>query len=145
MTKTLEIKRVSSDADMHLALTLRNKVFVQEQKIDASIEIDGKDDKAIHILALLNDHVVATARLNCENNTGIIARVAVEQQYRGQGLGQKLVKALEDIAMEESLEILMLEPHAYLESFYSSLGFTVIPGAHTKVNEHELICMQKLI
>ena len=145
MTISIVIKPVESNEQLKLALSIRNKVFVKEQGIDIDIEKDGKDEAAIHVLAFVDGNPVATARLCTSNDEGTIARVAVETEYRGCGIGPQLVQALEDIALSKNLRSLTLEPHVHLETFYSELGYETIPGVGIKVNEHELITMRKML
>jgi predicted GNAT family N-acyltransferase len=142
-----EIRRPASRAELEVALEIRRRVFVDEQKIPADIESDGKDSDAVHLVALEGDRVVATARLRREGaeGDGVIARVAVLPEYRGRSLGTELVRRLEREAAAAGLERLVLYPHAYLERFYSKLGYRTIPGSDVIVAGHPLIAMEKSV
>ena len=104
-----------------LLLTVRYAVFVEEQGIPASIEIDVDDEAAIHRLAIdAAGRPIGTARLLPD---GQIGRVAVLREHRRKRVGSKLVKALIQDATHHGYKQVML--HAQLRSleFYEQLGF----------------------
>jgi predicted GNAT family N-acyltransferase len=138
-----EVKRVRKPAELEQALTLRNEIFVQEQGIPAELDDDGLDDRAEHVLVLIDGRPVATGRLVVgKDGAGVLARIAVRSEIRGQGLGKLVVRELERIARERGARTLTLHPHSYLERFYSDLGYATIPGTDS-VGGHELITMSK--
>lgn len=71
------------------ALSIRETVFINEQNVDKSEEIDALENQCIHVVAYKNLIPVATARLHPkDDNVGKIQRVAVLKEFRG----KKLVK-----------------------------------------------------
>ena len=127
------------------AREIRLEVFVEEQGIPAHLDPDGRDDSAFHVLCYKGDSVVATGRLVAdEDGQGVLARIAVRSAYRGFGLGRRVVQKLESVAAEKGLAQLSLQPHAYLEEFYASLGYHTVPGEEM-VGAHALITMEKSI
>ncbi len=109
------------DTHRNLLLSVRYAVFVEEQGIPASIEVDDADASAIHRLALNQDgSPIGTARLS---PNGQIGRVAVLQDYRRSGIGSKLMTALIQDAQTHGYRQVTL--HAQLRSveFYEQLGF----------------------
>jgi predicted GNAT family N-acyltransferase len=138
-----EVKRVRTKAELEQARILRREIFVREQGIPAELDDDGLDDVADHVLVLIGGRAVATGRLVVEDDrSGLLARIAVRSEIRGQGLGKLVVRELERIAHERRLHTLTLHPHRYLERFYGDLGYATIPGTGT-VGGHELITMRK--
>jgi len=67
------------------AHALRTAVFVQEQGIDAAMEVDGRDDSAVHAVAFNRLGLpIATGRLlRGREGEGVIGRMAVDRAVRG--------------------------------------------------------------
>ncbi len=143
MSDRIELRIVSRTEELAAALEIRRRVFVEEQRIPAELDRDGRDDGAVHVLALDGDRPAATGRLVLTpSGEGVLARIAVLPDYRGGGLGRRIVEALEAEARRRGLAALSLEPHRYLERFYSELGYETVEGTSI-VGEHELIHMAK--
>lgn len=96
------------------------QVLQTEQGFPHDVNIDGLDAAAMHILILNDDVPVATARLTVSaEGEGKIARIAVLPSHRGRGLGKRLILSLESIARHRGLHSLYIEPHAYLDRFFT--------------------------
>lgn len=155
---------------MELCKSLRQAIFVQEQKVPEEAEVDGKDDQAFHIVCYAPDNantsgessssLVATGRVlivpasngtaSCNDSPtlAILGRIAVRADHRGKGIGRRIVQELERIARSEGAMQASLTPHHYLERFYASLGYTKSPTqGHDQliwINEYcQLISMEK--
>ena len=126
------------------AILLRQKVFVEEQGIPINKEIDGKDEQSTHVIALNKNEVVGTGRLTIENKVGILSRIAIEREYRGLGLGKKIIVLLEQEAKNKEVKLFTLTPHKHLVPFYASLGYLEY-GIPVKVGEHILMKMRKSV
>ena len=144
MKNEITFRIAQTDNEIEEAINLRKKVFVEEQNIPLHLEIDGKDKESIHTLATINNEVIGTGRLTIEDKHGILSRIAIDKNYRGLGLGGKIVNRLEEEAIKQKLISLTLKPHIYLEKFYRVLGY-VKYGETEKVGEHELINMKKML
>jgi predicted GNAT family N-acyltransferase len=129
-----------------LVQKMRRKIFGEEQGIPQEMDFDGMDEKSIHVLLYVNENSepIASGRLTIEENLGMLSRIAVVPEYRGTGVGKRIVRELEKVAKEKSVRKLSLDPHAYLEKFYSDLGYKKILGLKQVVN-HQLITMTKNI
>lgn len=100
---------------------LRREVFVLEQAVPESLEMDGRDEECVHALAEdLAGMVIGTARLLPE---GRIGRVAVRQDWRGRGVGAALMRALMEAADSRGLPVLELHAQSWTVAFYEKLGF----------------------
>ncbi|MBM7456843.1 hypothetical protein HNR62_002745 [Oceanisphaera litoralis] len=100
---------------------IRAEVFIREQHIDPELEFDGLDGAAIHVLVVANGEYVGTGRLL---NDGHIGRIAILRDYRGQGLGAKVVRALVDEATRRGYPRVYLGAQTHAVDFYAKLGFT---------------------
>lgn len=144
--KSIDIKIVANESDMRAAFTIRSAVFTDEQKIPATLDIDGKDENAVNILALIDNKAIGTGRLFPVNDKlGEIARIAVIEEYRGAGIARLIIQKLEVLAKEKALNEITLWPHERLRLFYESLGFEVIPHQRQVVAGYPLIKMHKII
>ena len=124
---------------------IRNEVFVQEQGIPSELDIDGKDDHSYYALAYTNNQTIGAARLSLiANRRAVLARVAVQKEFRGFGVASKIVKA--SLLQAEKLNIKKVDiyPHEYLRDFYESFGFKYIERSEVVAN-HQLIKMEKTL
>lgn len=116
-------------AELYAILQLRSEVFVVEQDCVYQ-DVDGKDQKAIHVIGFKNDAVVAYTRIFKAGNyfnEASIGRVVVSPKTRKDGYGVEIMKAsiqaVEDKYNETAIRI---SAQKYLLKFYTSLGFTVV-------------------
>jgi len=77
---------------------------------------------AFQLVVYAQDQAIATARL-LENNS--IGRVAVLQQYRGEGIGKLLMQHIIQVAKQQNRAFLQLSAQVYATRFYENLGFQV--------------------
>jgi len=107
------------------AVKIRNQVFVKEQNVPLSIEIDGNEAYAIHfVLYDDNKTPLATVRLLPINDEIVkVQRMAVLKDYRGKGLGKILLKGAEDFAKEHDFKEITLGAQWQVRNFYQEMGF----------------------
>jgi ElaA protein len=81
--------------ELYMILQLRSEVFVVEQNCVYQ-DIDGKDEKALHILGIINGELVAYTRCFKPGDyfeQASIGRVIVKENYRKFGYGHEIMKA----------------------------------------------------
>mgnify|MGYP001612847620 FL=1 len=103
---------------------LRYNVFVREQK-SIYDEHDGKDFQAKHLFVEEGDGIIAYARI-CREQEGIVSigRIVVDQRYRKQKLGEKIVgSAIEQTRLMPGVKKINIGAQLYLQKFYESFGF----------------------
>lgn len=109
------------------SIAIRAEVFIEEQKVDPSLEIDELEDQTLHIVGYEDDKAVCTARLlKKDDNSVKVQRVAVLSTYRKRGIGRQLLDFIEETAknnLNGSRLILDSQDHAI--SFYEKEGYTV--------------------
>lgn len=120
VNQAIEARTLSTDEFTHLAVPLRQAVFVKEQHIDPAIEWDGKDEACTHYGAWLNDRFVATARVS---PSGKLGRMAVDKSVRRRGIGRVLVTAIVQAETAKHTPEIFLHAQADAIPFYHSLGF----------------------
>jgi len=122
---TKSFKELTNE-ELYSILQLRAEVFVVEQDCVYQ-DLDGKDQKAIHVLGTKNNEMVAYTRIFKAGDyfkEASIGRVVVKQSERKYGLGQEIMNASIKIIKEQLNEnIIYLSAQTYLKKFYNSLGF----------------------
>jgi ElaA protein len=120
----IAIKQVSSENERQAAFSIRETVFVDEQKVDLPLEFDGLDDDAEHLLAELNRKPAGTLRLRrVDDETGKIERVAVLKEARGRAIGAALMKAAVAKLRDDGVRRAKLHAQTHALEFYAKLGF----------------------
>ncbi|MBM7557618.1 GNAT family N-acetyltransferase [Halanaerobacter jeridensis] len=101
-------------------------MFVEGQGVPADLEIDDKEDKAIHFLARNNKELVATCRLRIINNYAKLERMAVKSDYRKQGVGSLLIDRVEKFAKKKNLKEIKLHAQVKARSFYQKNNYELV-------------------
>ncbi|MBD0379256.1 GNAT family N-acetyltransferase [Paenibacillus sedimenti] len=126
----METIRVTTSEELQACFQVRLKVFVEEQQVPEELEMDEKDESPAachHFLIVDEGQPVATARWYFyQDKTAKFQRVAVLKEYRGKGLGKKLIVEMEKQARELNAESAILDAQCQAEGFYSQLGYRVI-------------------
>lgn len=119
----LEIFRVKSEESLFSEIrAIRTKVFVEEQGVDLNREYDEFEKEAVHYLLKYNNENVGAARIR-NTSLGIkLERFAILKEYRGKGLGKKLVEeVLFDINISDNT--VYLHAQVQVVDFYANLNF----------------------
>jgi predicted GNAT family N-acyltransferase len=117
-------KFTTKDQGYSDALEVRRNVFVREQQIDESEEIDEFESSATHfVLYDENRKPVGASRLREVNGEGKVERVCILSSHRKKGLGEELMKAMEETAKDQSFPALILYAQIQAEDFYKKLGY----------------------
>jgi predicted GNAT family N-acyltransferase len=107
---------------MPLARPIREKVFIEEQKVPRELEWDEWDERCDHVVAYdAQGLAIGTARLA---PGGKLGRMAVLRDRRGLGVGAALLDALLGRARERSLARVTLHAQTHAAGFYRRFGFS---------------------
>lgn len=119
---------VRSAAQIVLAYAIRRRVFIEEQRIDETLERDVDDLCAIHVLAMRDAQAVGCGRM-IESAAGAkIGRMAVLPEYRGRGIGRQVLDYLVAAARERGARLAYLHAQVPVEGFYLKYGFRPVGG-----------------
>ena len=110
--------------ELYELLRVRSEVFVVEQNCVYQ-DLDGDDQKAIHLWLTLKGKTVALARV-CPAETHMteisIGRVITTE--RGKGYGKEILLHAIDAASEHfGATLIDIEAQEYAKGFYESVGF----------------------
>ena len=112
--------------ELYQLLQLRAEVFVVEQDCVYQ-DIDGKDEKALHVLGFENDSLVAYTRIfppGIYFSEAAIGRVVVRNSSRKNKFGHEIMKAsIKAIKERFETTTIKLSAQTYLTKFYESHGF----------------------
>lgn len=129
------VNKVSSAEDMKTCLDIRAIVFVIGQNVPEKEEIDGKDHDSDHYLLTIDSVPVGVARVRYIDDFAKIERVAILNDYQGQGLGIQLMRAiLSDLKHSKGITMAKLSAQTYAIPFYEKLGFNVYSEEYMDAN-----------
>lgn len=107
--------------DQNAIRSVRHRVFIDEQRIPESLEWDGQDGAATHVLAVDGSGTpVGTGRLL---EDGRIGRMAVLPGARRRGIGRAMLGNLIRLARSRGIEQIYLDAQVSVLDFYRQAGF----------------------
>ncbi|MGC1205322.1 MAG: GNAT family N-acetyltransferase [Flavobacteriaceae bacterium] len=119
--------------ELYDILQLRSEVFVVEQNCVYQ-DLDGKDEKSLHVLGLKNDKIVAYTRIFKPGDyfkEASIGRVVVVKNERQHKYGYDIMKASIDVIKNQFNEtVIKISAQCYLKNFYTNLGFKKVGEAY---------------
>lgn len=133
-----EVRIVAADDErFEDALSVRYRVFVDEQGVDPDIEVDDHEEVSTHFVAYDEADPVGVARLRAydpdeyddiptaehDESVAKIERMAVLRSHRGQGVGRAILEHVEEHAREVGFERARLHGQVRSAGFYESLGY----------------------
>ncbi|MDD7885975.1 GNAT family N-acetyltransferase [Flavivirga sp. 57AJ16] len=123
--------------ELYHLLQLRSEVFVVEQDCVYQ-DIDGKDQKALHVLGFKKAELVAYTRIFKPGDyfkEPSIGRVVVVKKERAYKYGYDIMKAsIKAITERFNTSLIKISAQVYLTKFYTNLGFTAIGEEYLEDN-----------
>ncbi len=121
----MKIEIVKWIDEYELLTMIREKVFIEEQKVTSQLEWDGMDKDAIHFLAFKDKKGVGCARAFVIQNRMQLGRMAVLREYRGEGIGSALIETAMTLAKLNQLSGIYISAQCHAIDFYKKFGFEV--------------------
>ncbi len=116
-------------SQLYEILQLRSEVFVVEQDCVYQ-DIDFKDQKALHVIGLKRDKVIAYTRIFKPKDYFLeasIGRVVVKKTERKFNFGHQIIEAsISAISTNFKETTIKISAQTYLKKFYESHGFKKI-------------------
>ena len=86
-----------ADGGLQAAFAVRLEVFCREQGYSPDMELDGQDKDAWHLILWEGEEPAATGRVYWKGpDTVGLGRIAVRKPWRGQGMGRRVLLAMEE-------------------------------------------------
>ena len=120
---SIEVRRISGDAELAAALDLRDRVFCVEQGVPKREEIDGRDGDALHLVAVRDGRVLGTCRLLFVDRTVQFSRLAVDAAARREGIATQLLREADREARAGGARRIVLHAQTYARELYSREGY----------------------
>jgi ElaA protein len=115
------------ETDFAGAIAVRQRVFCLEQGVPHEDELDGRDEEALHVVAVEANsaRILGTLRLLFEGHTAKVGRVAVDADARRRGVASKMLELALDGARAHGCTAARLAAQVQATELYASVGFLV--------------------
>lgn len=143
-SQAFEIRRIRTRQELAAAMSLRYEVFCKEQGVPRSEERDGRDNDALHLIAVRDDHVIGTCRLVFVGQTVQFSRLAVATSARRQGIATALLAATDRETLAAGARRIVLHAQTYAKPLYDQTGYRVRGQEFTEAGIRH-VAMEKLL
>ncbi|TAK64452.1 MAG: GNAT family N-acetyltransferase [Dehalococcoidia bacterium] len=116
------------------AFAVRVAVFVDEQGIPRSEELDELDATAVHCVAYDGGVPIGAGRLLHGDGYAKIGRMAVLAAHRGVGVGGMVLQALEREGVVRGSRHFKLSAQVTARAFYERHGYTAVGDVYDEVD-----------
>jgi predicted GNAT family N-acyltransferase len=129
------VRLVAWEQARETLMSIRTRVFVEEQGVPSELERDAWDPLCTHALAADGaGRAIGTGRLLPD---GHIGRMAVLASERGRGVGSAVLVTLMQVARERAMSEIRLHAQLRAKPFYERHGFVVTSGLYLEAGlEH---------
>lgn len=134
MKNNLKIDLVQWKDQQAFLMMIREKVFIEEQKVIPQLEWDGMDEHMIHFLAYDNKKPIGCARAMVKNHHMQLGRMAVLKENRKQGVGSALIEKAIVTAKLNHLSMIHISAQCQAINFYEKFGFKITSGIYLDTN-----------
>ncbi|XZN89108.1 MAG: GNAT family N-acetyltransferase [Microcoleus sp.] len=121
----IDIREVNNQQELEKMFHQRWLVLRSPLGMEKGSERDNYEDTAVHLIALCDRQIIASARLR-ESSPGVgnISYVAVLPEFQNQGIGTKLIENLIVKAQQKNLKAVRLMSRMNAIKFYQKIGFS---------------------
>lgn len=127
-----EMIPVTDNEGLALCKAIRKKVFIDEQGVDESLEIDEYDmlgGRCRHYYTLVDGCPAAAFRCMDKGGGRVkLQRFCVLPEYRRQGVGQFMLNRLEEMCRRENITVIEMGAQCQAVPFYEACGYEVVSG-----------------
>ncbi len=127
------VKIANTQVEYFSLMQVRASVFIKEQYVDPTLEIDDSDLSAIHFILYKDNHIVATCRLISKQEHQL-GRFAVLKNYRNMGIGSYLLNYVEAYAKLHKIKHLSLGAQISAKSFYEKNNYKTYGNTYEEAN-----------
>jgi len=116
-----------SDEDFERYYELRWRILRKPWEQPKGSEVNDSDRNAFHIMAEKDDKVIGVGCIHeIEDGVGRIRFMGIDDDYQKQGVGQTIVKLLEENAKSNKWNKVRLWARELAIDFYLKLGYKII-------------------
>ncbi len=142
----MKVVKPESEKEFELYFDLRYKILRKPWEQPRGSERDDEDETSFHRMIIEDStkEAVAVGRLQFNSkDEAQIRYMAVADNYQGEGIGSKIVTALEEIAMEKGAGWIILQARENAVQFYQSNGYEIVEKTHLLFDEIQHWLMKK--
>ena len=121
--KNLKVRLIKNKKELGKVLTIREIIFIKEQKVSKEIEVDGLDKISKHIIVFYKAKPIGCARIRFVGKKAKLERIALLKGYRSKGIGKILMYYLINYCKNKNFKNIFMNSQYYLKDYYSKFGF----------------------
>lgn len=121
----VRIKQATDEKTYQDALSIRRKVFIEEQNVSEEEEVDEHENEAVHFTAYDGNIPIGAGRFRVVDGVGKLERICVLPEYRRKNVGKQIIRYIEAFAKNQNIPSLKLGAQTHARPFYESLGYHV--------------------
>ena len=146
-SKEYTVLRAEEEWQRAGAYSVRIQGMNRQHHISLREEFDGHDGEGTRYIVLLDgEYPVATCRFyEVEAGIAVLGRVVVLPEYRGRGLGTRVVAEAEKWMAELGYRHVRIESRLEAVGFYERFGYAVVDGAKRMSGCFECVEMRKAL
>lgn len=120
----MNLKIAENQSDFFSCMLIRSRVFMIEQNVDISLELD-EDDKTCTHYCLYDDNgtAIGTCRILDNGDTAHLGRVAILKEYRQKGCGAFMISEVEKSCKMLGYKKVELGAQLHALPFYEKQGY----------------------
>ena len=141
----LEVLRASEEWQRAGAYSVRIQGMNRQHHISLREEFDEHDGDGTRYIVLLDDgYPVATCRFyTLDEQSVMLGRVVVLEEYRGKGVGRNVVREAEKWIEELGFARILIDSRLEAERFYEKLGYARLGEGQVKSWHFDCVRMYK--
>jgi len=107
-------------------------------------EKDKLEDVAVHRIAIVDQQIIAGARLHfIDKTTAQIRYMAIADNFKNKGIGKLILQSLEKAAKEKNSRLIILHARETVVDFYKKQSYQLLEKSHLLFDEIQHYKMQK--
>lgn len=122
----VQAKRVSTTAEYQDALSIRRRVFIEEQGVPPHLELDEFEKEAVHFVVYDDEQAIGAGRFRTyEDHVAKVERICILPEFRGRHLGNLLMDEIERVAKRQEYRTVRLNSQSNAIPFYEKRGYAI--------------------
>ncbi len=141
----MQIRSPQSPQDFEQYYEFRYRLLRGPWKQPRGSERDEREEQSRHLMVTAGDgNVIGVGRLHFNTpQEAQIRYMAVHEDCRGQGIGRRILRALEALAHADGATRIVLNARKPAELFYQKQGYHTVGEAHTLFGQIPHVQMEK--
>ncbi|MFB5089143.1 GNAT family N-acetyltransferase [Psychrobacillus sp. PGGUH221] len=141
----MKVKIVQTKEELDTVFDIRIKVFVHEQLVPMEEEIDEYENDSVHFLLYDGENSIGTGRFRIVNGIGKVERICVLSDKRKRGSGKCIMQGIEEYAIRQNINKLMLHGQTHAEKFYIHLGYKTVSDVFFEAGIPHVVMEKEII